>query len=97
MSHARKLDPADTMPLSELESSGAKVVARLRAAGHPVVLTEDGKPSVVLLTAEQFDELADRKDFVAEVREGIADVEAERTMSTEELTARLEKRFGPLT
>jgi prevent-host-death family protein len=96
MSHARKLEPAETMPLSELESSGAKVVARLRAAGNPVVLTEDGKPSVVLLTAAQFEELSDRKDFVTEVREGLAEVEAGRTMSTEELTARLEKRFGPL-
>lgn len=94
---ARKLDACETLPLSDLESSGAEVVARLRAAGQPVVLTEDGKPSVVLLTAAQFDELTDRKDFVAEVQEGLADVGAGRTMSTDELTARLEKRFGPLT
>jgi prevent-host-death family protein len=85
------------MPLSELESSGAKVVARVRASGQPVVFTEDGKPAVVLLPAEQFDELADRGAFVDAVQEGLDDVEAGRTMSTSELRARLEKRFGPLT
>jgi prevent-host-death family protein len=94
MSHARKVDPAETMPLSELETSGAKVVARLRAGGQPVVLTENGEPSVVLLTAAQFEQLSDRKDFVTEVHQGLADVEAGRTMTTEELKARLGKRFG---
>lgn len=85
------------MPLSELESAGAAVVAGVRASGQPVVFTDEGRPAVVLLTAEQFNELADRRDFVDAVNEGLADVDAGRTLSTSELTARLEKRFGPLT
>lgn len=95
---ARKLDPPDgMMPLRELENSGAKVIAHVRASGHAVIFTEDDKPAVVLLTAAQFNELADRRAFVDEVHEGLADVETGRTLSTSELKARLEKRFGPLT
>lgn len=94
---AGRADSPATMPLSELEGGGAAIVARVRASGQAVVFTEKGKRAVVLLTAEQFDELADRKEFIGEVNEGLADVEAGRTLSTSDLTARLEKRFGPLT
>lgn len=87
---------AHTRPLRDLETDGSKVVEELRASSEPVVLTEDGRPAAVLMTAEQFEELEERGRFVAAVAQGLADEEAGHVMTTAEMKAALERKHGPI-
>lgn len=53
-------------------------------------LSEDSNP------AEEFDELTYHAQFVAAVKEGLAEAEAGLLISDEELRRELEREFGPL-
>jgi prevent-host-death family protein len=91
-----KLGAHESVPLADLEAGAAKLVARARAAGKPVVVTDDGEPTAVVLTPEQFEELGYRRAFIAAVEEGLADEAAGRTLTTDEVKAHLENKFGPI-
>jgi prevent-host-death family protein len=83
-------------PLRDLETDGAKVIEQLRKTGKPVVLTEGDQPAAVLMTAAQFEELTERQRIIAGVLEGIADDEAARTHTTDEVKAAMEEKLGPI-
>jgi PHD/YefM family antitoxin component YafN of YafNO toxin-antitoxin module len=58
------------------------------------VITQNGKPTAVLITPEEFDRLHERDRFLAAVREGLADSEAGRIVDDRVLTDELEAEFG---
>ena len=59
-------------------------------------MTQNGKAAAVLLAPEDFDRLTAQARFVAAVQEGLADHDAGRVISDEELGRRLDARFGAL-
>jgi predicted transcriptional regulator len=59
-----------------------------------VVITQGGKPAAVLLAPEEFDQLASRARFLDAVDEGLADAEAGRVLSDDELGAVLDEQLG---
>jgi prevent-host-death family protein len=85
-----------TLPLSDLDEEGSKLVDRLDKTGGHVVLTRDGEPVAVLMSPAEYDELTYRVRFMKGVVEGLADVEAGRVHTSEEIKAYLEKEFGPI-
>lgn len=85
----------DAVPSSELDTDLSELVGMVRQRGRPVVITEDGKPTVVVMTPEEFDELTYHARFVAAVKEGLAEAEAGLLISDEDLRRELEQEFGP--
>jgi prevent-host-death family protein len=81
---------------SEFAADATSHVRHVQDTGEPVVVTEDGEPAAVLVSAAEFAELRERSRFVATVEEGLDDVAAERTMTTAELKRSLEKELGPI-
>jgi PHD/YefM family antitoxin component YafN of YafNO toxin-antitoxin module len=74
-----------------------KVLARMKADGHPVVLQVDGKPEVVVLDAESYQKMLDEIDeqqAVEGIRRGLADVEAGRVIPFEEFEKEFRARYG---
>ena len=59
----------------------------LRRIAHPLVITQNGKPAGVLLSPAAFDELSERQQFLAAVQEGMADEQAGRGHTTDEVFA----------
>jgi prevent-host-death family protein len=77
-----------TMPLSEFTRDSAAVIARIKQTGTPAVLTENGRPSVVVVDAAEWDEaVLEDEETLAAIRRGLADVDAGRVISAEELFA----------
>jgi predicted transcriptional regulator len=59
-------------------------------------IAEGGRPAAVLVTAEEFAAYREHRRFVDAVNEGLADVEAGRVLTTDELKASLEAEFGSI-
>jgi prevent-host-death family protein len=86
----------DIVPLADFKARVSEVIRALRAHRRPVVVTQSGRPAAVVLAAEEFDALMERARVVAAVEEGLADVDAGRTISDAELGRRLDRRYGKL-
>jgi prevent-host-death family protein len=67
---------------------------RVSGSGHPLVITQNGKPAGVLLSPTAFDELSERQEFLAAVQEGMADERGGRSHTTEEVFDALEHRIA---
>lgn len=86
----------DILPIGDLKSHPGRVLRRLREDGRAVVITQHGRPAGVLLPPEEYDRLREHDRFVSAVHEGLADAEAGRLITDEELGERLDEAFGPL-
>src|SRR5213593_4825637 len=84
----------DILPIGEFKTRASQVLRKLREAQRPIVITQNGKPTAVLITPEEFDRLRERDRFLEAVREGLADSEAGRVVEDKVLTRELEAALG---
>jgi prevent-host-death family protein len=82
----------DIVPIAEFKTSISKWFRSLENTGHPLIITQNGKPAGVLLSPNDYDELVYRKAFLDSVGRGISDAEKGRTYRTEEIRAVLTAR-----
>ncbi len=83
----------DIVTVSDFKAQASEWLRRIVGSGHPLVITQNGKPAGVLLSPAAFDELSERQDFLAAVQEGMADEQAGRTHTTEEVFDAVEQRI----
>jgi len=77
----------ETRSLSEFKQNPAEVLERLGQSHCPIILTEDGKPKVVVQEAESYQQLLDsieHHEALEALREGLADLEAGRLIPVDE-------------
>jgi len=84
----------DILPIGEFKTRASQVLRKLREAQRPIVITQNGKPTAVLITPEEFDRLRERDRFLEAVREGLADSEAGQVVEDKVLTRELDAAFG---
>ena len=77
------------VPLGEFKAQAASHLKKLGETGEPIVITQNGRPAGVLISPSDYDRLHYRQRFLTALEEGIADAEAGRTISTEELRERI--------
>ena len=82
----------DIVPIAEFKTGISKWFKSLKGTGHPLIITQNGKPAGVLLSPEDYDELVYRKSFLDSVGRGISDAESGRTYRTAEIRAALTAR-----
>ena len=83
----------DIVPLNEFKARASRMLRQLRDTHRPLVITQNGKPSAVVLTPEEFDALSYRGRFIASVEAGIRDADAGRVVSAAEVRRRIESEF----
>ena len=86
----------DIVPISDFKAQASEWLRRIAGSGRPLVITQNGKPAGVLLSPAAFDELAERQPFLAGVQEGMADEQAGRGHTTEEVFDTVEKRIAAI-
>jgi prevent-host-death family protein len=79
----------DIIPIAEFKTGISKWFKSLQKSGHPLIITQNGKPAGVLLSPEDYDELVYKKSFLDSVGRGIADAESGRTYDADEIKAAL--------
>ena len=82
----------DIVPISEFKSSLSKWLKNIQNTGHPLVITQNGRPAGVLLSPSEYDELVYKRHFLDSVNRGISDAESGNVYSTKELKRELDKR-----
>jgi prevent-host-death family protein len=82
----------DVIPIAEFKARAKYWLRKALASGHPIVITQNGKPAGVLLSPAEFDQLNERQRFLESVASGLADADAGRVMTTSELKKRLAAR-----
>ena len=87
----------DFVPVSEFKAQAADWLRRLVETGGPVVVTQNGRPAGVLLSPQSYDELTERARLVQAVEEGLADSQAGRVHSHDEVVRLMKARFGETT
>ena len=73
------------VPVSEFKAQAAEMLRRLAGSGEPLVITQNGRATAVLLSPNAYDELTERARFVAAVLEGIEDIKAGRLVPHKQL------------
>lgn len=82
----------DIVPIAEFKTSLSKWFKNIQITGHPLIITQNGKPAGVLLSPNDYDELVYRKSFLDSVGRGISDADSGRTYRAEEIRAALTAR-----
>ena len=83
---------SDIIPIGEFKTSLSKCLKNVRNTGHPLVITQNGKPAGVLISPSEYDELVHKKLFIDSVSRGLSDIESCNAYSTPELKEELNKR-----
>jgi antitoxin YefM len=82
----------DIVPIAEFKTSISKWFSNLQNSGHPLIITQNGKPAGVLLSPQDYDELIYQKSFLDSVGRGISDAESGRTYNAGEVREALKPR-----
>ena len=84
----------DIQPISDFRSNTAAVLEQLRQSGRPMVLTQRGRSTAVLLDVHVYQALMEEFETLQDIAQGRSEVAAGRTLSSEEVRQRLQSRRG---
>ena len=82
----------DIVPLSEFKTSISKWLKNVQNTGHPLIITQNGRPAGILLSPSEYDDLIHNKLFIDSVNRGISDVDTGNVYNSKELRDELKKR-----
>ena len=80
----------DIIPLGEFKARAARIIKDLAKRGRPLVVTQNGRPACVVMSPSEFDRMRERQAFLEAVAQGLADVDAGRVISDEEMRKQLD-------
>lgn len=75
----------DVVPLGDMKVNPGRVVRRIDETGRPVLLTSHGRGVAVIQGLTEFEAAQDERDFMRAVVAGLADVEAGRVTSLDDV------------
>jgi len=82
----------DVCPISEFRENAASLVAKVRTDNRPLIITQYGKSSAVLVSAESYQELLDKIQILSEIAESEEEILAGGGIEQEEFFKQLEAR-----
>jgi prevent-host-death family protein len=88
-----KIDVAeDLVPVGEFKTHASRLLRKLHETGRPLVITQNGKASAVVLTPDEFEKLGYRHYVQQKIKAGERSAET-KTFSTQQVVKRLKKRI----
>ncbi|RMH64331.1 MAG: type II toxin-antitoxin system Phd/YefM family antitoxin [Calditrichaeota bacterium] len=82
----------DIIPIGEFKSQMSKWLNTAKKTGHPLIITQNGKPAAVVLSPEEFDKMKYTERFINSVNQGLADITAGDIFDSEQLKKELKKQ-----
>lgn len=79
----------DIVSLSEFKNSASMMIHQIQDSHRPLVITQNGKASAVLISPIAFDQLTEQTRFVDAVQRGLVDAESGRMLADEDLDEEL--------
>lgn len=72
----KALRTENIVPIGEFKAHAAKMLLIVRDGDEPVVITQNGRATAVLISPEEYDRLTYRDGLIAAIDEGIAQADA---------------------
>ena len=82
----------DIIPIGEFKKQMTKWLRTAKNTGHPLIITQNGKPAAVLLSPEEFDKMEYQMRFLKSVNKGLKEVESGDVLSTDQIKTELKKQ-----
>ena len=82
----------DIAPLGEFKARAAKILDEIAASRKTLVVTRNGRSAAVVMSPDEYDRLLARERLMQSMIRGLADSQAGRTHSTEEVRELLAER-----
>ncbi len=90
----RKLNVAeDIIPIADFKTHASEYLRNMHRTHRPMVITQNGKPTAVVLTPEDFEALGYREFVKAKIKAGIESAESGPNRSPEEVTRRVKAKL----
>jgi len=83
----------DVCPISEFRENAATLVAKVRADNRPLIITQYGKSSAVLVSAESYQELLDKIQILSEIAESETEIISGQGIEQEEFFSQLKENY----
>lgn len=93
MRHMKAIRPSDVVPIGEFKNQAASWLQHVRASGHPVVITQNGKTAGILLSPDEYEKIQYDQALSASIDRGLAELDAGQGIDTDELERRLKNRL----
>lgn len=83
------------VPISDLQRQAAQMVMDLNEGAEPIIITQRGRASAVLMSAKRYEQIEEELDLLDDlklaelIRQGIEDKAAGRMISLDEAKKRL--------
>ena len=85
---------ADFMTVAGFKAQVSQVIRELgERRRRQVVVTHQGKPAAVVISAEDYDRIQERERFLTAVARGMADLTAGRVVAHDDVVAEFERRW----
>lgn len=81
----------DILPLGQFKAHASQLLKSINSSNRSIVITQNGKPTAVVLSPSEFDRLNTQALFISAVRQGLNDEQAGRVIDDNELDAILER------
>lgn len=75
----------DIIPLDQFKTKATQFLKSINDTNRSIVITQNGKPSAVVLSPSEFDRLRYQSRFINAIQAGLADVEAGRVVDDDML------------
>ena len=83
----------DVCPISEFRENAATLVAKVRADNRPLIITQYGKSSAVLVSAESYQELLDKIQILSEIAESEAEIISGKGVEQDDFFNQLKENY----
>lgn len=85
----------DVRPVTEFRANASAVIEQMHATKRPVILTQHGRSTAVLLDVDVYESLIDEVEFLRDLRTSEAQIVAGQTIPHDEVARRMrEKHLG---
>lgn len=84
---------SDIRPITEFRSNSAELLKQVKESGRPLILTQRGRGTAVVLELGHYQALLERVQELQDIQAGLAALEAGDTVTLEDAEEQLLARF----
>jgi prevent-host-death family protein len=84
----------DIKPVSDFRANAAEMIEQVKTSGRPLVLTQRGESTAVLLDVAVYQELIEEIELLSDVRTAMKQIDEGHGISNRKAKAELRKRFA---
>jgi prevent-host-death family protein len=84
---------ADIHPLSDFRSNFAGFIRQVHQTKRPIVITQHGRSSVVLLDVGEYERMMEKTELIRDIQIGMQQIDDGKGIPHDQVRARLKKRI----